>query len=199
MSRRKIMMFNRVTPEGHFAAGDGAQDWFVPDGDLDTRGAEGLSGTGMFLFGRHTYEMFASFWPHALSKSTTSPHGGGPLAPEQQRMAVTLNELPKLVFSRTLKAVTWSNSRLVRELDPAAIEAMKSEPGKDIVVLGSGSLVAQLSQHGLIDEYQLVVTPVFLGEGRPLLGGLTKRLKLELLEAKAYRSGNVLLRYARRN
>ena len=103
-----------------------------------------------------------------------------------------------MVFSRTLPDVTWKNSRLLRVFDPREIEAMKRQPGKDMIVFGSGSMVSQLTQHGLIDEYQLVVCPVFLGNGRPLLGSVSKRVELDLLEAQPYRSGDVLLRYGRR-
>ena len=74
---------------------------------------------------------------------------------------------------------------------------MKSQPGKDIIVFGSGSIVSQLTQHGLIDEYQVVVCPIFLGSGRALLTGVSKNLTMELVEAKPYRSGDVMLRYAR--
>jgi dihydrofolate reductase len=80
-------------------------------------------------------------------------------------MAVMLNEATKLVFSRTLKEVTWSNSDLRREFDAHEIEALKDQPGKDIMVFDSGSLVSQLTQHGLIDEYQFVVMPVLIGGG----------------------------------
>jgi dihydrofolate reductase len=74
---------------------------------------------------------------------------------------------------------------------------MKREPGNDMIVLGSGSIVSQLTEHGLIDEYQLVVSPILLGGGRPLFSGLSNNLRLDLLEAKQYPSGNVMLRYAR--
>ena len=113
-------------------------------------------------------------------------------------MATMLNEATKLVFSRTLKSVTWKNSRLVRELEPREIEAMKKQPGKDMIVFGSGSVVSQLTQHGLIDEYQFVVTPVLLGSGRSLISGVPTASKIDLLEARPQRSGNVMLRYARR-
>jgi dihydrofolate reductase len=74
---------------------------------------------------------------------------------------------------------------------------MKKQPGKDMMVFGSGSIVSQLTQHGLIDEYQFVVCPIFLGSGQPLLSGVSKSVRLELLEASKYQSGDVLLRYGR--
>jgi dihydrofolate reductase len=75
---------------------------------------------------------------------------------------------------------------------------MKSRPGKDMIVFGSGSIVSQLTQHGLIDEYQFVVCPILLGSG-PLLSGVTKNSRLDLVEAKPYPSGDVMLRYAWQN
>ena len=95
--------------------------------------------------------------------------------------------------------VTWKNSRLLHELDPREIETMKGQPGKDMIVFGSGSIVSQLTQHGLIDEYQFAVCPILLGNGRPLFSDVSKSLRLDLLEAKAYPSGDAMLRYARRN
>ena len=75
---------------------------------------------------------------------------------------------------------------------------MKREPGKNMMIFGSGSIVSQLTQHRLIDEYQFVVCPAFLGDGRRLLVELAKNMALELLEAKKYSSGDVSLRYAPR-
>jgi len=143
--------------------------------------------------------MFERFWPHALDDSPTAPdpHGAGRRSPAMRAMAIWINEATKLVFSRSLKKVTWRNSRLIHELDAREIEAMKRQPGKAMMIFGSGSIVSQLTQHGLIDEYQFVVCPIFLGSGRPLLSGVSKRLRLDLLESREYQSGNVRLRYAR--
>jgi dihydrofolate reductase len=112
-------------------------------------------------------------------------------------MATWINAATKLVVSRTRRTVTWRNSRLLPALDPRAIEALKREPGKTIMVFGSGSIVSQLTEHGLIDEYQLVVTPLLLGAGQPLFSGVTRRTRLSLVEARPYPTGNVLLRYTR--
>ena len=112
-------------------------------------------------------------------------------------MATALEQTPKLVFSRTRKEVTWKNSRLIAELDPREIAALKNQPGKDMIIFGSGSIVSQLTQHGLIDEYQFIVAPILLGSGRPPLDAGSIRLRLELLEVKRYPSGNVMLRYGR--
>jgi dihydrofolate reductase len=196
---RRIVVFDHVTADGYFAAPDGNLEWVVQDEEVAKGGVEGMSGTDTILFGRRTYELFEGFWPHAVDDSPTAPdpHGAGRRSPEMRAMAIWLNETTKLVFSRTLKGVTWRNSRLLHELDPREIEAMKRQSGKDMIVFGSGSIVSQLTQHGLIDEYQFVVSPILLGSGRPLLSGLSKSSRLDLLEAKEHQSGNVMLRYAR--
>jgi len=195
---RRIVMFNRVSADGLFAAADGNLDWIVRDPEVDRHGASGIPRTDTVILGRRTYEQFASFWPHVLNApAPVDPHGPGGFSPELHAFARALTDMTKLVFSTKLKNVTWENSRLQRDIDPHAIEAMKRQPGKDMIIFGSGSIVTQLTRHGLIDEYQLIVNPVLLGSGQPLLAGLTGTAALELLEARRFPSGNVMLRYAR--
>jgi dihydrofolate reductase len=172
----------------------------VPEPQLDREAAASLGESDTLLFGRRTYEMFERFWPHALDDSDTSPdpHAPGHRSPEIRAIAEWINASHKLVFSRTRGEVTWRNSQVVPELDPREIEEMKRQPGKNMMVMGSGSIVSQLTGHGLIDEYQFLVCPVVLGSGKPLMGGVAKSLKLDLQEAKSYPSGNVMLRYARK-
>jgi dihydrofolate reductase len=198
-SMRRIVTFSWLTADGYFAGLDGSLQWVVPDDEQARAAAESIARFDTVLFGRRTYELFEGFWRHALDDSTTvpDPHRPGKRSREHRVIAIALNEMTKLVFSRTLKDVTWRNSRLRHELDPRAIEAMKKQSGKDMIVFGSGSVVSQLTQHGLIDEYELVVCPVFIGSGRRLLDGVSKSVSLSLLEARRYPSGDVMLRYAR--
>jgi dihydrofolate reductase len=143
--------------------------------------------------------MFESFWPHALDDTATAadPHSAGRRSPEIRAMAVWINNATKLVVSKSRKEVTWKNSRLLRDVDPREIDDIKRQPGKTIMIFGSGSIVSQLTQHDLIDEYHFIVGPILLGGGQSLLTGVSKRSSLNLLEAKQYPSGNVALRYAR--
>jgi dihydrofolate reductase len=195
---RRIVMFNRVSADGYFADANGKLDWVVQDETLNKAAAANLSSPGTMLLGRRTYDMFEAFWPHALDDSATAPDPHGPgRSKEIRAMAVWINDATKLVLSRTRKNVTWKNSRLYHELDPREIEAIKKQPGSDIMIFGSGSLVTQLTERGLIDEYQFVVNPILLGSGRPLLSGATVNAKLDHLESKAFPSGNVMIRYAR--
>jgi len=202
---RRIVAFNNVTADGYFAALDGGLGWVIQDPELDRsimadadRNAALGSGPdpGTLLFGRRTYEQFESFWPRALDDSPTapSPHGAG-RSVEMRGMAIWINAAKKIVFSRTRQQVTWSNSSLVRTFDPREIEAMKRQPGSDMLIFGSGSIASLLTRHRLIDEYQFIVNAVLLGDGRSLLTGVPTTLRLQLLESRAFPSGNVLLRY----
>lgn len=194
---RRIVLFDRVSADGYFASPDGSLNWVIPDEELDRQAAAASEGPGTILFGRRTYQQFESFWPHALNDAPTapSPHRPGHASPELRAIAVWINEATKVVFSKTLQQVTWKNSRVLHELDPREIEALKREPGADMLIFGSGSIASQLTAHALIDEYQLIVSPLLLGSGRSLISGVPKSLRLDLLEAKPYRSGNVMLRY----
>lgn len=199
---RRIVMFNWVSADGYFAAPDGNLDWVVPDEEQAKAAARDIQNFDTVLFGRRTYEIFAAFWPHAVvdaSGTVPDPHHPGRRSREHGTIAKALNSMTKLVFSRTLKEVTWKNSRLLREFDAREIETMKGQPGKGMIIFGSGSIVSQFTQRGLIDEYQFVVCPILLGSGQLLLRGVSNCLRLALLEAKPLPSGDVILRYARRD
>ena len=196
---RRIVTFNWVTADGYFAGSDGNLDWVVPDDEQAKAAAAGIPRFDTVLFGRVTYQLFDGFWRHAVDDSATAldPHRPGQRSHEHRAIGVWLNETAKLVFSRTLQDVTWKNSRLLRKLDPHEIERMKTQPGKDMMLFGSGSIVSQLTEHGLIDEYQFAVCPVLLGRGRPLLSEVSRISRLDLVETTRYPSGDVMLRYAR--
>lgn len=194
---RRIVTFDWLTADGYFAATDGSLDWVVPDDEQSKAAVASIPRFDTALFGRRTYEQFEGFWRHVDDDGTTAsdPHRPGRRSPEHHAIAVWLNGVTKVVFSTTLEEAAWEHSHILRELDPGEIDAMKRRPGKDMIVFGSGSVVSELTRHGLVDEYQLVVCPVFLGDGWRLLDGGTK---LELLETQRYPSGDVLLRYAPR-
>jgi len=162
---RRIVMFNWVTANGYFAGPAADLDWVVPDEEQARMAAKDISGFDTFVFGRRTYEMFEAFWRHVVvdeSGTVPDPHHPRRRSPEHGAIAIALNKMTKLVFSKTLTAVGWKNSRLLRELDPREIETIKAQPGKDLIIFGSGSIVSQLTEHGLIDEYQFAVCPVLL-------------------------------------
>ncbi|MEO7273477.1 MAG: dihydrofolate reductase family protein [Vicinamibacterales bacterium] len=191
------MVFDRVSADGYYAASDGDLNWAVPEPELDKGAAGSLTTAGTMLFGRRTYDMFESFWPTAAGEGTTAPdpHAPGRRNPEMHAMAVWINESEKIVYSRTRQSVTWQNSRLVHDFDPREVAALKEQPGRGIMVFGSGSIASLLTEHDLVDEYQLIVNPVLLGGGQALLRGVSTARKLALIESTTYPSGNVKLRY----
>ena len=197
---RRIVMFNRVSADGYFTGEDGNLDWTVPDEAIDQAGAARMGDFDTMLFGRHTYDAFESFWPHAEGDAATAndPHTDGRRTKTLRSMATWINRTDKWLFSTSKKQLSWRNSRLFSRLDPAELRAQKQAAGKDMIIFGSGSLVSQLTEHHLIDEYQFVVGPLLLGSGRSLIKGLSERVSLALLEAKPYPSGNLMLRYSRR-
>lgn len=196
MTERRIVMFNQVSADGFFSDAQGGLDWVVSDPEIHARAVTGMPEVDAILLGRRTYDNFAGFWPQALANlNAPGPHGESKAAPAFAAMARWLNETKKLVPSRTTKRLDWNNSEVLSSLSPERIAALKREPGKDILIFGSGSVVTQLSEHALIDEYRFVVCPVLLGAGKSPLQGASLRQPLELVEAKAFRSGNVMLTY----
>ena len=198
---RRIVVFDNVTADGYFADTNGRLDWVIPSEEVFRAAADSNQAIDTMLFGRRTYDMFEQFWTHALDNPETAPdpHIRGRRSAVNREMAVWINATNKIVFSRTRKDVTWRNSELIRELEPKKIEAMKAGPGRDMIVFGSGSIVAQLTEHGLVDEYILAVNPILLGGGHSLLSGLSTRVPLDLRQATDCKSGHVMLRYALRS
>lgn len=195
----RILVFDNVSADGYFADTRGSLDWVIPNDEVFRTAAESQTDIDTMLFGRRTYEMFEQFWPHALDDPETAPdpHTAGRRSAANRDMAVWINETKKIVFSRTRQDVTWRNSQLIHEVEPQKIRRMKAGPGGDMIVFGSGSIVAELTEHELIDEYLLVVNPILLGSGRALISGLSKPAKLDLRDARSYTSGHVMLRYTR--
>ncbi|HOT07920.1 MAG TPA: dihydrofolate reductase family protein [Methanotrichaceae archaeon] len=112
-------------------------------------------------------------------------------------VAERMNNLPKIVFSRRLDRAQWQNTRLVKGDVENVVKRIKSQPGKDMAILGSGSIVSAFAAAGLIDEYSIMVNPVVLGAGRSIFQGIRDRLHLRLLRTRTFdSSGSVLLHYA---
>jgi len=155
----------------------------VTKSEEDEYAIDSLNSTDTLLFGRVTYELMASYWP------TTDSIKNKPVLAER------MNNIPKIVFSRTLGKVIWQNTRLVKDNIEDEIRKMKNQSGKNMAILGSGSIVSAFAQRGLIDEYSIMVNPVILGCGRSIFNGIRNRLRLELLKTRTFKSGNVLLHY----
>ena len=182
---RQVIVSNLVSLDGFMAGPDGEIDWFanLPDKEFDEYGVELIGTVDTMLFGRVTYELMAGYWPVAKPES------------DDPRIIRAMNESAKVVFSRTLDRVDWKNSRLVKGDAAEEVRKLKRQPGRSMVIYGSGALVSALAPEGLIDDYRIFVAPVVLGKGKSLFTGLDARLGLRLVETRAFRTGLVLLRY----
>jgi len=183
---RKLFLFNMTTLDGFFEGPDQDISWHHTDDEFNEFAINQLNEIGTLLFGRVTYQGMASYWPTESAIKDDSIAAG------------LMNSLPKIVISQTLVKAEWNNSRLVKDAERAAEEVsrLKEQSGKDIAIFGSSALAVTLAERGLIDEYRIIVNPVFLGGGTSLLKGITEKLNLKLLNARIFKSGNVLLYYA---
>ncbi len=176
-----------VSLDGFFAGPKGEIDWHVVDEEFNQYAIDLLNTVDTILFGRVTYQLFESYWPIA-AKNPSTPKS-------DLEIAHKINDMTKIVFSKTLEKTDWKNARLVREIIPEEITKMKKQPGKDMVIYGSGSIVSTLTRLGLIDEYRIIVNPVVLGNGKPLFKDISDRLRLKLVKIKRFKSGIVCLYY----
>jgi len=180
---RKLLVFNLVTLDGYFEGLKRDISWHNVDAEFNEYAIEMLNSVDTLLFGRVTYELMANYWP------TADAIKNDPVVADK------MNMLPKIVFSKKLNHVGWNHTRLVNKNIEEEINNMKKQPGKDMVILGSGSIMSEFAQRGLIDEYRIMVNPVVLGEGKPLFKGIKGRLNLKLMKTKSFGNGNVLLYY----
>jgi dihydrofolate reductase len=175
---RPVVLQMGVTLDGYVAGPGGEGDWGLPAEHPDVRAwkVASLHQAGTHIMGRITYEQMAAHWPTATGE-----------------YADFMNNLPKVVFSKTLPAADWSGSRIARGDLAEEIAALKSESlGEIIMVHGGAAFVQALSGLTLIDEYRLVILPVALGNGLPLFKDLAKPLRVDLAEAKSFPDGTVI-------
>ncbi|MFI6365157.1 dihydrofolate reductase family protein [Nocardia sp. NPDC050630] len=179
---RKLLYSFGVSLDGYVNDRDGSIDWTNPDEELHQFHNDRYRDIEVSLHGRRLYELMAEYWPHVPED-----------APRIEREFGRLwTDKPKVVFSRTLTEVHW-NSTLVSENAVEEVRRLKAG-GDGVMEVGGASLAASLMPHGLIDEYQLFVSPVVLGGGTPLFPLLDKRIQLRLVETKHF-DKVVMLRY----
>jgi dihydrofolate reductase len=182
---RKIIFFNMVTLDGCFAGPNGELDWHNTGADFNTFAIEQLHSVDTILFGRKTYQLMENYWPTATA-ITNDPVVAG-----------LMNNTAKIVFSKTLDKAGWNNTRLVKDNIVAELTKLQQQPGKDLIIFGSANLSSTLINHGLIDEFRLMVNPLILGKGQTLFTGIQPACKLRLIKATPFEAGNVLLFYKR--
>lgn len=182
---RKLVVFQQISLDGYFMDKNADMTWAKNDADeeFNAFGAENAQGGGVLLFGRVTYDLMASFWPTPQAREML------PIVAER------MNNLPKIVFSRTMNKALWNNTKVVKGDLAAEMRRMKSEPGDGMCIMGSGKVVSQLALEGVIDEYQIVVNPIALGSGRTMFEGINDRLSLKLTKSRTFRNGKVFLCY----
>jgi dihydrofolate reductase len=182
----RISTYLQVSLDGYFAGPNGEIDWFKnnPDPEFEELSLERAQGNSTLLFGRTTYEMMSSAWPSDEAHEA------------QPGMADVMAKSPKIVFSRSLREVEegprWENVELRHDIDASALRA----DDRDFTTLGSGSVVQQLMQLGLVDDYSFVVNPIILGEGKNAFAGVDMK-QLELAEARSFKNGLVWVTYQR--
>jgi dihydrofolate reductase len=181
---RKLVVFNMVSLDGFFVDGKGDMSWaHQHDAEWNAFANENASGSGELVFGRITYELMASYWPTAMALQNSPVVAKG------------MNDMLKIVFSRTLDKASWSNTRLLKGELAAEVRKLKNEPGPDMVILGSGSIVSQLAQENLVDEYQIAVRPIVLGKGRTLFESVKEKANLKLTKSRTFGNGTVFVCY----
>ncbi|HLW54104.1 MAG TPA: dihydrofolate reductase family protein [Candidatus Angelobacter sp.] len=185
----KLAVFNSISMDGYFTGVNGDLRWAyggTPDPEWDAFVVGNAQGGGRLVFGRITYDLMTRYWPT-------------PLAMQQNPVvAERMNNLPKIVFSRTMDKASWNNTRLIKTNMVDEVRRMKQKPGEDMVILGSGSIISQLAEAGLVDEFQMAMLPLILGNGKTMFEGMSTKLNLKLGHTRAFKNGNVVLSYTPR-
>ena len=184
---RKLVLFMHLSLDGFAGGPNGELDFMTYDEELEQWADEVVKTVGSPVYGRRTYQLMESYWPTVLTKPDASK--------QSLAHAQWVENVPKIVFSRTLNEVTWNNTRLIKDNVAGEIEKLKQEPGKDLVIFGSPGLSADLMNLGLIDEYQFTVHPVIVGNGISVFKNNIAKSKLKLIETTTLNSGVVTLHY----
>lgn len=172
-----------VSLDGYFEGPNHELDWHNVDHEFNEFAITQLENTGILLFGRNTYSLMAGYWPTKLAKK------------DDPEVAGLMNNMPKIVFSHTLKKAKWQNTRIAGEHIASEVHSLQVAPGKDVGIFGSNALAVSLVEKGILCELRVMVAPVILGRGTIFLNGLHQNLSLSLMATRKFNSGNVLLTY----
>jgi dihydrofolate reductase len=177
---KKIIVQHTVSLDGYFEGPNREIDWHIVDTALNAFIIETLDATDVLIMGRLNYALMASYWP---------------TAPNDDAVKRSMNGKPKLVFSRTLKEVTWHNSRLATGSVAEEVARLKEIPGDGLLWVGGSNLATEFLELGLIDEIRLILSPVYLGAGHALFHGMKARHKMKFVSVRSFDSGNLLVTY----
>ena len=186
---RKIKLQMQLSVDGFVAGMNGEQDWMQWNWGEDIKQyvANLTDSIDTILMGRVLYEGMSSYWPDVEANSQS--------ANEDVLFARTMNNLKKIVFSRSLETVTWNNTRLEKGDLLQSIRRLKQQSGKDIIVYGGVQFVSSLIQEKLIDEFHLFINPVLLGKGLTIFSNITQQQPLKLSNSQSFDCGIVLQSY----
>ncbi|THU41162.1 dihydrofolate reductase [Niastella caeni] len=186
---RKVIVSMNVTLDGFMAGEHCELDWHFKswNEEMARATAEQLSKADTILLGGITYRGMAQYW-NSNPVNAIRPR-------EDLDFASMLNSYPKVVFSKTMSTVTWNNARLAKRDIGEEVAELKHRRGKDMIIYGSGKIVAALTKLGLVDEFRMWVHPVVIGCGKPVFKELPGMLDLELYKIEAFSSGVVILYY----
>jgi len=179
-----LAAFITISLDGFFADSSGDMRWaHKTDPEWHEFEMSNVSQGGSLLFGRITYDLMASYWPTAMAKQ------------QSPIVAEVMNNSPKYVFSRTMKESNWQNTKLIKSDLAGEVRKLKQQSGSGLCILGSGTIITQLAEERLIDELQIVVSPILLGKGKSPFETLKKRLPLKLQRTRSFSNGNVIHYY----
>ncbi|WP_215225290.1 dihydrofolate reductase family protein [Echinicola shivajiensis] len=179
----KLTSFTFISLNGFYKGPQENIDWHQHGGEEADYSAKSLKSNSILLFGRVTYEMMKSFWPSQMA------YDGFP------EVAEGMNKAEKLVVSKSLETAGWQNTKIIKANLIEEITQLKQFGEKNITLLGSGKVLEQLAAANLIDEYQIMIDPVFVGGGTPIIDHLNNNIILELKDCKTFKSGTILLNY----
>jgi dihydrofolate reductase len=181
---RRLSVFNNVSLDGYFTDRHADMSWGHkqdPEWIEFTRG--NAQGDATLLFGRVTYDLMIRYWPTPMAMQSNPA------------VAERMNNLSKIVFSRTLDKASWNNTRLIKNDLVAEVRRLKEAPGNEMVIMGSGAIISQLTEARLIDDYRIAVAPIILGGGRTMFEGVSSRPPLKRTLSRNFANGTVYLCY----
>jgi dihydrofolate reductase len=184
---RKVIAFLHVSLDGFVAGPNGEMNWIRMDDEIFANAQDLASEVDTALYGRTTFNMMKDYWPGVLLDETSTPR--------ERQHAAWIENVEKVVFSRTIDPPEWNNTRLIRQNIPEEMARLKKADGGRMMIFGSPRLTHSFMQWNLIDEYRLNINPFILGRGIPLFGGDGGQVRLELLSSKTFSSGVVGLHY----
>lgn len=183
----KLTSFTFITLNGFFKGQNEDTSWHPHGGEAAQFANDSSSAGNILLFGRKTYEMMASFWPTPMAAELF------PIVAEN------MNKSRKIVCSNTLKKADWQNTSVIGEDIIEQVRQLKKTSGKNITILGSGSLLTQFSEVGLIDQYTIMLDPIAIGKGTTIFENIQSNLELNLVSSRVFeKDGIVLLNYEKK-